>query len=160
PLSQPAAKAITLAGQNVTLQAGSAVDVRGGGDLQAMEVIQGKGGSRDTLATPAGQQTVYALLPSTNAAVAAFHVHFTTPRPAGAVADAYPLAGTQVHIDGGNGIPAGTYTLYPAHYATLPGALRVVYYGSNLGRNVPTGTTLTDGTVLVTGYYTESTRPG
>ena len=50
-------------------------------------------------------------------------------------ADTYPLAGTQITIDGGNGIPAGTYTLYPAHYATLPGAMRVIYYGDNIGRN-------------------------
>ncbi|MGG6549266.1 UNVERIFIED_CONTAM: hypothetical protein NY100_28000, partial [Prevotella sp. 15_C9] len=39
-------------------------------------------------------------------------------------------------------------------------ALRVVSYGSNLGLNIPSGTTLTDGTVLVTGTITQSTAPG
>ena len=70
------------------------------------------------------------------------------------------LPASRSTIDGGNGIPAGTYTLYPGHYATLPGALRVVDYGSNLGKNVPSGTTLPDGTVLMTGNYTSSTQPG
>ena len=74
----------------------------------------------------------------------AFDIHFTAPRSADGgktvtAGDAYPMAGTQITISGGNGIPAGTYTLYPAHYATLPGAMRVVYYGSNVGRNVPIG---------------------
>jgi filamentous hemagglutinin family protein len=160
PLTQPGAKSLSLVGQNVVLSTGSTVDVRGGGDLQAMEFIAGKGGSHDVLTTASGGQTVYALLPSSMDAVAAFDVHFTTARSATGSADAYPLAGTQIHIDGGNGIAAGTYTLYPAHYATLPGAMRVAFYGSNLGRDLPTGTTLPDGTVLVSGHYTSSTGPG
>ncbi|WP_371369079.1 hypothetical protein, partial [Salmonella sp. M34] len=69
--------------------------------------------------------------------------------------------GQQITIDGGNGIPAGTYTLYPAHYATLPGAMRVTVYASdNNTKHVTSGTKLPDGTVLVTGNYTQSTAPG
>jgi filamentous hemagglutinin family protein len=159
PLTQPPAKNLVLTSANVAVTAGSKVDVSGGGDLQAMEWIQGIGGSRDVLtATPTGQ-TVYALLPSRNDPVAAFDVHFTTARNATSAGDVYPLVGMQIHLDGGGGIPAGTYTLYPAHYATLPGALRVVYDEDNLGRNIASGIKLADGTVLVTGYYTQSTRP-
>lgn len=163
PLTAPPAKGIVLVGNNVQRSDGAITDLRGGGDLQAMQWIQGKGGSRDTLTTTPSGQTVYALLPSSDR-VAAFDVHFTAARSADGGAtvtagDAYPLAGTQITLDGGNGIPAGTYTLYPAHYATLPGAMRVVYYGDNTGLNRPT-TTLPDGTVLVTGHYTQSTAPG
>ncbi|RXT36471.1 hypothetical protein B5V03_32950 [Bradyrhizobium betae] len=163
PLAQPPSKGIVLAGNNVERQDGSTIDLRGGGDLQAMEWIQGKGGSRDTLTTTPLGQTVYALLPLGDS-VAAFDIHMTAASSADlgktvTAGDAYPLAGTQVTIDGGNGIPAGTYTLYPAHYATLPGAMRVVYYGDNTGVNRPT-TTLPDGTVLVAGHYTQSTAPG
>lgn len=163
PLAQPPSKGIVLAGDDVERQDGSTIDLRGGGDLQAMEWIQGKGGSRDALTTTPSGQTVYALLPSGDS-VAAFDIHMTSASSADlgktvTAGDVYPLAGTQVTLDGGNGIPAGTYTLYPAHYATLPGAMRVVYYGDNTGVNRPT-TTLPDSTVLVTGHYTQSTAPG
>lgn len=158
-------KGLVLNGNNVSVKQGSTIDTRGGGDLQAMEWIQGKGGSRDTLAgTPSGQ-TVYALVPTYNSPVAAYDIHFATTRSLDngqtiKAGDAYPLAGQQIYLDGSTGVPAGTYTLYPGHYATLPGALRVVDYGSNLGRNVPSGTTLPDGTVLVSGHYTQSPRSG
>jgi filamentous hemagglutinin family protein len=163
PLTQPPSKSIVLVGNDVKRLDGSIIDLRGGGDLQAMQWIQGNGGSRDTLTTTPSGKTVYALLPSSDP-VAAIDVHFTAASSADVgktvrAGDTYPLAGTQITLDGGNGIPAGTYTLYPAHYATLPGAMRVVYYGDNTGLNRPT-TTLPDGTVLVTGYYTQSTAPG
>lgn len=158
-------KGLVLDSANVTVASGAKIDVRGGGDLQAMDFVLGKGGSRDVLATTPAGQTVYALLPSRNDGVAAFDIHFTTARSLDGgktitAGDAYPLAGKQIYIDGGNGIPAGTYTLYPAHYATLPGALRVVDYGSNVGKNLASGTALPDGTVLTTGYYSSSTQPG
>ncbi|UGX90854.1 filamentous hemagglutinin family protein [Bradyrhizobium barranii subsp. barranii] len=166
PLAQPPSKGLILAGSNVTRADGSTIDLRGGGDIQAMEWIAGKGGSRDNLTTTPSGQTVYALLPSQTDPIAAYDIHFATARSADAgktvtAGDAIPLAGTQITIDGGNGIPAGTYTLYPAHYATLPGAMRVVVYSSdNTGKNIATGTKLPDGTVLVTGHYTQSTAPG
>ncbi|WP_156918062.1 filamentous haemagglutinin family protein [Bradyrhizobium sp. Cp5.3] len=157
-------KGLVLNGNNVAVKQGSTIDTRGGGDLQAMEWTPGKGGSRDTLTTTPSGQTVYALIPSYNDPVAAYDIHFATTRSDGGqnfkAGDAYPLAGQQIHLDGSTGVPAGTYTLYPGHYATLPGALRVVDYGSNLGRNIPSGTTLPDGTVLVSGHYTQSVRPG
>lgn len=158
-------KGLVLNASGVAVKKGATIDTRGGGDLQAAEWIQGKGGSRDTLATTPSGQTVYALVPSSNDPVAAHDIHFTTARSLDGgqtvkAGDAYPLAGQQIYLDGSTGVPAGTYTLYPGHYASVPGALRVVDYGSNLGRNIPSGTTLPDGTVLVTGHYAQSVRPG
>ncbi|KQT03020.1 MULTISPECIES: filamentous haemagglutinin family protein [unclassified Bradyrhizobium] len=166
PLSAPPSKGLILSGSTVTRADGSTIDLRGGGDLQAMEWVPGKGGSRDALTTTPSGQTVYALVPSRGDSVAAYDIHFASARSADngvtiTAGDNVPLAGQQITIDGGNGIPAGTYTLYPAHYATLPGAMRVVVYAQdNTGKNIPTGTRLTDGTVLVTGNYTQSTAPG
>lgn len=158
-------KGLVLNAGGVAVKQGATIDTRGGGDLQAAELILGKGGSRDTLATTPSGQTVYALVPSNKDPVAALDIHFTTARSLDGgqsvkAADAYPLAGQQIYLDGSSGVPAGTYTLYPGHYATLPGALRVVDYGSNLGRNIPSGTTLPDGTVLVAGHYAQSLRAG
>ncbi|MGP8122380.1 MAG: beta strand repeat-containing protein, partial [Xanthobacteraceae bacterium] len=148
-----------MSGQS-TNQPPAIIDLRGGGDVQASEFVAGAGGSSDTLATSKGQPTVYALVPSQNNAIAAFDINFTAAQSATQGGDPYPLAGTQVYLSGGGGIAAGTYTLYPGHYATLPGALRLVDYVSNLGVNIASGTTLPDGSVLVSGYYTQSTMPG
>jgi filamentous hemagglutinin family protein len=143
-------KVVTLNGQGVTVQSTSTVDVSGGGDLQANEFVAGKGGSVDTLAA----KGVYALLPSNSAAVAAFDIDFIYR-----LGDTQPLAGQQVYLAGGNGIAAGTYTLLPGHYATLPGALRLVDFGSKLANRGLASATLSDGTQIISGYYTQSTNP-
>lgn len=149
-------KTITLNGQNIRLQSTSTVDVSGGGDVQAIEFINGKGGTVDTLARKSSGMPVYALLPSNSDAVAAFDIDFIYR-----LGDSQPLAGQQVYLAGGNGIAAGTYTLLPAHYATLPGALRVVDYNSSaLAKPGFAGLTLRDGTQIIGGYYTQSTLPG
>lgn len=158
-------KGLVLNGSSVAVKQGSTIDTRGGGDLQAMEWTKSKGGSRDTLATTPSGQTVYALVPSYNDPVAAYDIHFATARSLDGgqtvkAADTYPLTGQQIYLDGSSGVPAGTYTLYSGHYATLPGTLRVVDYGSNVGRNIPSGTQLPDGTVLVAGHYAQSVRQG
>jgi len=155
-LAQPPSKGLVLAATDVRRSGGSTIDLRGGGDLQATEWVQGKGGSRDTLAASSKGQTVYALVP-VNDPVAAYDIHFATARSATSSGDNNPLVGTQITIEGGSGIPAGTYTLYPAHYATLPGAMRVVYYRDNTAGTIASGARLLDGTVLVTGHYTQST---
>lgn len=158
-------KGLVLNGNKVDVEQGSTIDTRGGGDLQAIEWTPGKGGTRDTLAATSSGQAVYALVPSYNDPVAAYDIHFATARSLDGgqtlkAADTYPLTGQQIYFDGSSGVPAGTYTLYSGHYATLPGALRVVDYGSNVGRNIPSGTKLPDGTVLVAGHYAQSVRQG
>lgn len=158
-------KGLVLNGNKVHVEQGSTIDTRGGGDLQAMEWTPGKGGTRDTLAATSSGQTVYALVPSYNDPIAAYDVHFATARSLDGgqtvkAADTYPLTGQQIYLDGSSGVPAGTYTLYSGHYATLPGTWRVVDYGSNIGRNIPSGTQLPDGTVLVAGHYAQSVRQG
>lgn len=150
-------KQITLAGANVTTRSGAVLDLRGGGDVYATEFVAGTGGSRNVLTT--GSQTVYALVPGYGSKV-------STPFPtdgynlsswkAGGTAapSAFSLqAGMTVTLPGGNGVPAGTYTLMPAMYATLPGAYRVVVASSNINPGVPVSSVVADGTVYMTGVF-------
>lgn len=153
PVAAPPAKVIDLAGANVSVSAGATLDLSGGGDLQAIEFTPGTGGSRDVLSSvtnPRLGDPVYALLPSQSGAVAASDANFTAQ-----LGDAQPLVGQQIYLAGGNGIAAGYYTLYPAHYATLAGALRVVVEGSAYANPGAAGKTLPDGTQLIGGYFAQ-----
>jgi filamentous hemagglutinin family protein len=147
-------KGVSFNGSNVTVDGAATIDLRGGGDLLAMEFVQGKGGNRDVLTPGITEPNVYALLPSQSAPVAATDIDFNAK-----LGDANPLAGQQIYLQGGNGIAAGLYTVYSAHYATLPGALRVVDYGSALAKPGQAGHTLPDGTQIIAGYTTQSTNP-
>jgi filamentous hemagglutinin family protein len=154
PVTTPPAKSLQLIGLNINVETGAKVDLSGGGDLKAIEFVPGTGGSRDVLSTPSNPtpaNAIYALLPSNTAPVAAYDANFAVD-----LGDAQPLVGQQVYLAGGPGIAAGYYTLYPAHYATLPGALRVTVAGSGLTTGLPPGaTSLTepDGTELIAGYF-------
>jgi len=117
-------------------------------------------------------RNVYAIVPSYEAPVAAYDpVYAQVTQPA---TNANGTATTQtksmgvgqaalggavgqaVYLTGVPGLPAGTYVLMPAMYATLPGAYRVV---QNTGAtNVVPGQSVTmpDGTNLVSGYYVDA----
>ena len=172
-LTAPPAKSISLFGTTVTTSSGAVLDLSGGGDIYATEYVAGTGGTRNVLTTyqqnPAtaaitptysdGRQ-VYALVPSYLANVAAYDPNFAdtpyysgTAVPSGA---SVPYAnaispGQSVTIAGGNGIPAGTYTLLPGMYATLPGAYRVVQVANNVNPGAAKSFTSPDGSQYVTG---------
>ncbi|ATQ70694.1 hypothetical protein CQW49_22215 (plasmid) [Methylosinus trichosporium OB3b] len=137
-LNGPPEKLIALGGSRVDTQAGAIIDGRGGGDIYATEFVPGTGGSRNVLTT--STQTVYALAPGYSSALAPYDPSFTTE----------VAAGMTVTLPGGNGIPAGAYTLLPAEYATLPGAYRVVVVSTNASPYTKT-TTTADGSVYMTG---------
>lgn len=162
PLSGPPTKSIRVIGSSVVDAGGSTLDLTGGGDLLAFEFVQGKGGSRDVLSNLVStgsqtrptyaQPTIYAILPSgKQPGVGAFDIHFNSY-----LGDPSPLAGQQVYLNGTSDFAAGWYTLYPAHYATLPGAFRVVDYGTALAKPSFPGTKLPDGTQIVGGYFGQS----
>ncbi|MCK9917114.1 filamentous hemagglutinin family protein [Microbacteriaceae bacterium K1510] len=137
-LNGPSAKLIVLGGNTVDTQAGAVIDGSGGGDVYATEYVPGTGGSRNVLTTTT--QTVYALVPGYSSSLAPSDPTFSTS----------VAAGQTVTIAGGNGIPAGTYTLLPAEYATLPGAYRVVVVSTNVNPQTKT-VTAPDGSVYLTG---------
>ncbi|MCA6120294.1 filamentous hemagglutinin family protein [Bradyrhizobium sp. WSM 1704] len=170
-LTAPPAKSISLFGNKVTTSAGATLDLSGGGDIYATEFVAGTGGTRNVLTTyqqdPAtgavtptfadGRQ-VYALVPSYQAPVAAYDPNFAyAPNFSGVSASAngtFPngiAPGQTVTIGAGSGIPAGTYTLLPGMYATLPEAYRVVQVASNVNPGTAKSTTSPDGSQYVLG---------
>lgn len=104
-------KAVSLSGASVRLQSGATLNVAGGGDLQAYEFSVGPGGSRDILAQPG----TYAVLPGYRSGFAPTDPQESTGR----------AVGEAVYLSGVKGLADGVYTLLPAHYALLPGALAV-----------------------------------
>ncbi|MDP9902456.1 filamentous haemagglutinin family protein [Variovorax ginsengisoli] len=133
---------ISFNSATLTAQAGSLIDVSGGGLLTGAGFVAGRGGSVDVLhtalanANPANTYSnsssqVYALVPGNASAYAPATADATTP-----------AIGQQITLDHAVGdLPAGTYTLMPATYALLPGAYRI-----ELG----TKTTLTQDAVRLT----------
>ena len=154
-LNGPPAKLIVLGGASIVTQAGATIDASGGGDVYATEFVAGTGGSRDVLSqynttyvdgvsvtTPLypDARQIYALVPSYEAKVAPYD---PTSRETVAL-------GSAVTLVGGDGIAAGTYTLLPASYATLPGAYRVVAMSTNTGA-AAAATVAADGSIMMTG---------
>ncbi len=158
----------TVAGTNVALNKGATVDVRGGGDVYAYEFTSGIGGSRDVLSRFntdafsanfvkgvgyqfADQRQVYAIVPSLKDTGVALYdpiysVDYSELTSALGV-------GKRVYLDKSATLVAGWYTLLPAQYALLPGAVRIV---ENTGAaQVAPGSTvqLLDGSSIVTGYF-------
>ncbi len=117
-------------------------------------------------------RNVYAIVPSYEAPVAAYDpVYAQSTQPAKAAngtATTQTLSsgvgqaalngqvGQAVYLSGVPGLPAGTYVLLPAKYATLPGAYRVVENTS--ASSVVPGQSFTapDGTNIVSGYYVDA----
>ncbi|MCK9913468.1 filamentous hemagglutinin family protein [Microbacteriaceae bacterium K1510] len=128
-LTAPPEKRISLEAPIVESQAGSVIDIRGGGDLYAREFVPGPGGSHDILASA----NSYAVIPG-----------FTGVSPGGAV-------GERVWLAGGNGLAAGWYTLLPASYAALPGAYLVSLVSPSTTTPLAKPVNLADGSVMMTG---------
>ncbi|WP_116522578.1 filamentous haemagglutinin family protein [Achromobacter insuavis] len=112
--------------KSVVADAGSLLDLSGGGELTGAAFVRGRGGSVDVLkyamadANPGfgfskSGNAVYAIVPGFGGDYA----------PATKDA-AMPAYGQRVTIGAGvPGLPPGTYTLLPANFAMLPGAFRV-----------------------------------
>ena len=165
------APSINLAAQSVGIEAGSTVDLEGGGVLTGAGFNSGRGGSTDVLAapflqfsgdtaTPAASDEVYAIVPA----------YSGTTQSAPTLAYDYasnvaPAAGSQVTISAGvSGLPAGTYTLQPAYDALLPGAFRIEIEPALHplpGSGAPVGnlSTLVAGTPSTAGTPVTGTRP-
>ncbi|ODU49825.1 MAG: hypothetical protein ABS92_04905 [Thiobacillus sp. SCN 63-374] len=112
----PPAKQIDVHADSMTVAPGATLDLRGGGDIAAMEWIPGIGGSKDVLAAP----NTYAIVPGVAFQTSDSYLNKLAPVSVNAAA-AYNM----VHLGAGSGLPEGDYALLPAYYALLPGAYLV-----------------------------------
>jgi filamentous hemagglutinin family protein len=110
-------KGIRLDAQTLDVSGQARLDASGGGELQAWEFVAGVGGTRDVLAQPGR----WALLPDRREDFAPYDAEVMTSSAAAGL-----RAGTRIEIRQSTpGLQAGTYTLLPARYALLPGAVLV-----------------------------------
>lgn len=134
-------KNVNVAGQIVSDQAGSSIDIRGGGDLYAYQFQPGVGGTIDILNAP----TSFAVLPGNDPGYAPF-VSSSGEANAG-YSNSTLTVGDQIRLRASAGLPEGTYTLLPARYALLPGAFLVtpVSNAPTLSAVQPTGAAIVSG---------------
>ncbi len=140
------AKAVHLSAGTVATASGSTIDIRGGGDLHAYRWIQGNGGARDLLTS----NSVFAVLPGYGfdyAPHAPFNAASTLQGEPGYV-NSNLKVGDRITLGASGSLPAGTYTLLPARYALLPGAVLVTpLSGAPVGSHRQE-----DGSSVVSGY--------
>lgn len=123
-----AGKSVRISGRNVGTEDGSTIDIRGGGDLLAYRWIEGKGGSKDILASDSS----FAVLPDYEPDFAPYGPYNTSTDATNLIADSGSgyvnpglQAGDRVYLAASKSLKAGYYTLLPARYALLDGAVLV-----------------------------------
>lgn len=148
--TNPLDKGVGVKGKGLSISSQAILNAKAGGDLIASEFIPGVGGSQDTFLRPG----VYAVVPN--------YTYDFAPHDASIAATQRKVgtrlsAGDQIEIVTDNGVlPKGTYTLLPAGYGVLPGAVLV---SETTVKNVVKPLTKAlkpsdDGSVIVSGHRT------
>jgi filamentous hemagglutinin len=147
----------------VALKDGATLDASGGGALYAYEFTPGPGGTADVLQSSGGaknQTFAISLNFRSNVSVESPAHPGTTQAPVAPLDVQYGKdglkVGDQVYLSGGNGLPAGYYTLLPGHYALLPGGYAIEPTGSSRDMSAQGNTVNTDGSMTIAGYRLSS----
>lgn len=143
------AKRIDVTAPSVSQASGAVMDLAGGGSLHAYEFTPGPGGSADVLNASGGSKNqTFAINPAFRSS--------TAPLDWQAGQDGLKV-GDQIYLSGGPGLPAGYYTLLPAHYALQAGAF-MVEPASGLRDMLPQlNRSNADGSLTLAGYRRSST---
>lgn len=142
-------KGILVEGKGLKIDSQSNLLAQAGGDLLTWEFQSGVGGSQDALAQP----NVYAVLPGYTYDFAPHDTEILNSQKLLGTAWA---AGDQIEVKVDTGVlKAGRYTLLPARYALLPGAVRVSVGPAGAAGNQVV-TQRDDGSVVVSGYKTHA----
>lgn len=150
-LSGLTAKQVNFGAQSLQMQAGSLVDVSGGGDLYAYRWKAGLGGTKDILAS----SDSFAIIPGyafNYSPYAPFNPNATLLNGDTGYVNSSLSIGDQITLSASSGLPAGTYTLLPARYALMPGAFLVTPRSETISRTLY----MEDGSVLTSGYISSS----
>lgn len=156
----PRARQVALAGRSIDVSAGAVIDTSStvgdlGGDVFAYEFTSGPGGSKDVL-DPANAAGAFAIVPNLNVASAPYdHQEYATG------ADTGVRMGDRITISGSDQVADGTYTVLPARYALLPGALLVTPVKSAASYAIAPGQSAKDlKSDIVSGQLAYATRGG
>lgn len=144
------AKSITLSANKVSFKSGATIDIRGGGNLLAYRWVSGNSGTNDILAST----SAFAIIPGYSSNFAPYGAYSQTSNSTSLGSDpgytnSKLQVGEQVYLGASSGLSAGVYTLLPARYAVLPGAVLV----TPLNKAPTNGTiAMPDGSSIVSGY--------
>lgn len=154
-------KNITLNAANLNFNQGAQVDISGGGDLFAYEWIPGVGGGRDVLSPEVNQNifgdnvtNTWAIIDNDqfNKAYANYDIQYW--------AGSNVAPGEAIYLSNVDGLSDGYYTLLPARYALLDGAMLVSkvsgYDNLAMGSNLR----LQNGASIVSGQFANYTQNG
>jgi len=143
-------KAIVSSAGRVTLAPGATLDLSGGGSVFAYGFTPGRGGSQDVLANnrPGTPTTTFAILPGFSGKVA--------PVDGGYGVDGGLAVGDAVWLSAQGQLPAGLYTLLPAHYALMPGGFSISVASGTRDMQPNANQTLADGSYLVAGRLAQA----
>ncbi|MBX3739746.1 MAG: filamentous hemagglutinin family protein [Akkermansiaceae bacterium] len=147
--SGPPEKSISLSARNIITAEGSTIDLTGGGDLYADRFIAGLGGITDILASSGAFAVIrdyqfdYAPVLDYNPSASDQNLIEGPGYNNSAL-----KAGDRIYLSASSSLPAGYYTLLPARYALIPGAV-LVTPSSARGLNT---IELPDRSSIVSGY--------
>ncbi len=141
----PTKQIISIA-PSVVQKTGALLDASGGGALMAYEFTPGPGGSSDVLLSSGGK----------NFAINVNYRSSVAPQDWQSGSEGLKV-GDQVYLSGGNGLPAGYYTLLPAHYALLSGGYAIEAASGTRDMVAQANRVNADGSMTLAGYRTSST---
>lgn len=128
PVSGAPEKSVAITAPEIIQEDGSVIDVGGGGSVFAYQFLPGYDGTTNPLAA----SNRYVILSDNSVS----------------------LPGATVYLEGMAGLATGTYTLLPAEYAFLPGAIIIEATGDSMLSGETLKTAL--GYTVVAGYLSDS----
>jgi filamentous hemagglutinin len=154
-------KAVNLNAPTINFNENSKVDISGGGDLFAYEWIPGVGGGRDVLSPTVNQNifgdnvsNTWAIIKNDafNRPYANYDIQYWTGTNI--------EQGSAIYLSNINGLTDGYYTLLPARYALLPGAMLVSQVSGFDNLAAGTNAGLQNGGVIASGHFGRYTVDG